>query len=169
MICEVGFENEYDEVNKKYKGSVIFVQKRFVLSKQSVYVHVKMDKKDQWHKIDLSSKAFHQLYHSYHFQKSTYSTVKYRKAESEGCVFRPFPISYKLYQQETFWNASYPRLDQDFVQLFHRCSTANEISENAVPLSVLNWDRRIVHLTEQILNFEQRIEVLKHKTVSFSE
>lgn len=169
MICEVGFENEYVEASKKYKESVFFVQKSFVLSKQSVYVHVKMKAFDHWYKIDLSKKAFHQLYHSVHFQKSSYSTVKYLETESEGCIFRPFPVSYKLFEQQTFWNASYPRLDQDFEQLFYQCSTANEISENAVPPSILLWEKRIVHSSEQILNMKQRKEVTKSKTVSFSE
>jgi hypothetical protein len=115
----------------------------------------KHDKSDHWYKIDLSTKAFNHLYHSDHFQKSSYSTIKFRKAESEGCILGPFPISYKLYQQQTFWNFSYPSLDEEFKQLFHQCSAANEISENAVPPSVLQWEKRMVHSTEQILNTEQ--------------
>lgn len=168
MICEVGFENDYDEANKKYRESVFFVQKSFVITNQSVYVHVNMKDSDQWHKIDLSSKAFNQLYHSDHFQKSSYSTIKFRKAESEGCILGPFPISYKLYQQQTLWNISFPNLDEDFNELFHQCSAANEISENAMPPSVLHWEKRIVHSTEQILNTTET-KASKRKTLIFSE
>lgn len=169
MICEVGFENDYDEANKKYRESVFFVQKSFVITNQSVYVHVNMKDSDQWHKIDLSSKAFNQLYHSDHFKKVNYSTLKHLLLDSEGCILGPFPITFKVYKDQNYWNASYYRLESDFDELFHQCSKANEISENAVPPSVLHWEKRIVHSTEQILNTEQSKEVTKSKTVSFSE
>lgn len=169
MICEVGFENDYDEANKKYKENVFFVQKSFVITNQSVYVHVKMKASDHWYKIELSSKTFNHLYHSEHFKKVKYSTLKHLRLDSEGCIFGPFPIAFKVYKDQNYWNASYSRLESDFDELFHQCSKAIEISENAVPHSVLHWEKRIVHSTEQKLNTEQRKEVTKSKTVIFSE
>lgn len=168
MICEVGFENDYDEANKKYRESVFFVQKSFVITNQSVYVHVNMKDLDQWHKIVLSSKAFNQLYHSEHFKKVNYSTLKHLLLDSEGCILGPFPITFKVYKDQNYWNASYYRLEHDFNELFHQCSAANEISEKAVPPSVLHWEKRIVHSTEQILNTTET-KASKRKTLIFSE
>lgn len=177
MICEVGFENQLDKTSMDNLESKFQIQKSFILKGQTIYVHAmnprymlnKHDKSDHWYKIDLSSKAFNQLYHSEHFKKVNYSTLKHLRLDSEGCIVGPFPITFKVYNDQNYWNASYYRLESDFNELFHQCSKANKISENSVPPSVLHWEKRIVHSTEQILNTEQSKEVTKSKTVSFSE